>query len=417
MLSDSSQHFFATIDEQRRSLTERLNATIAQLASVIQRQGKAALPHHLSSLLRQASFHVETSDSFVYGRYMAAGNAHTLLLFSACPPQQNAFARWGTLASRLTTFAFYQEILGNLPVNVLWLIDIDERQNESGFLHELDAPLQGTLYDLPATVPLTQPTVALGTKGLLSVDMEVEIPSIAQSAANGAILPNAAWRLLWALHSLKNAQEEILLEGFYDDLVPMEDEEVEFLRTNPDDEQKLKQQLQTETFLSQLHGFQRRYAYYLLPACTITHIHSGFDTGEARHTLPSSALASLDIYLVPAQEPHDIYKKLRHHLDTHGFADVKTTLQVSRKLQHTALHEPFTKLILETARSIYGGGISVLPLLPQPTLLDLSQLTVPTLYTQLGTLPDAGGEQQARFLQENMQFLTLVMEGMATNGR
>ena len=411
-----SKYFFTAIDEQKHSLTEQLNATIAQLASVIQQQGNAALLLALSSLLQKASFRVETSDSFICGRYVAAGKAHTLLLLSSCPAQQDDFARWGTLALRLLTFAFYQEILGNLPVNVLWLIDIDEQQNERSFLHELDAPLQGTLYDLPVTVPLTQPTVALGAKGLLSVNMEVETPSIAQSAMNGAILPNAAWRLLWALDSLKNAQEEVLLEGFYDDLVPMEDEEVEFLRTSLDDEQMLKQQLQVEDFLLHLHGFQRRYAYYLLPACTITHIHSGFETGEARHTLPSSAQASLDIYLVPAQEPHDIYNKLRHHLDTHGFADVKTTLQVSRKSQHAALHEPFTKLVLDTAHSVYGEQVAILPLLPQPALLDLSQLTVPTLYTQIGTPSDAGGEQQARFLQEGMQFLVLVMEGMAGNG-
>jgi hypothetical protein len=411
------KYFFTAIDEQKHPLTEQLNATIAQLASVVQRQGNVALLLSLSSLLQKASFHVETSDSFICGRYVAAGKAHTLLLLSHCPPQQDAFARWGTLASRLLTFAFYQEILGNLPVNVIWLIDIDEEQNERNFLYELNATLQGTLYDLPATVPLTQSTIALGTKGLLSVDMEVETPSIGQSAANGAILPNATWRLLWALNSLKNAQEEILLEGFYDDLVPVEDVEVEFLRTSLDDEQMLKQQLQVEDFLLHLHGFQRRYAYYLLPTCTVTRIHSGSDTVEARHTLPSSARASLDIYLVPAQEPLDIYNKLRHHLDTHGFTDVKTTLQVSRKLQHTALHEPFTKLVLDTTRSVYGEQATILPLLPQPAPLDLSQLTVPTLYTQFSILSDTGGEQQVRFLQEGMQFLVLVMEGMAANGR
>ncbi len=407
-----SEYFFAKVDEQKRSLTERLNATIAQLASVVQRSGEAALPPYVSSLLQQASYSVKIFDTLICGRYVAEGSAHTLLLLSSCPPQQDAFARWGTLASRLLTFAFYQEILGSLPVNVIWLIDIDDQQNISSFLQELGTPLQGGIYDLPATLPLTQPTIALGTKGLLSVDMEVEAASTAQSAANGAILPNAAWRLLWALSSLKNAQEEVLLEGFYDDVIPMEDEEVDFLHTFPDDEPMLQQQLQGEKFLLNLHGFQRRYAYYLLPACTITHMQSGFDTVKARHTLPSSAKAFLDIYLVPAQEPRDIYNKLRHTLDTHGFADVRTTLQVSRETQHTALHDPFTQLVLDTARSVYGEHIAILPLLPQPALLDLSQLTVPTLYTRFGNFSDTSDEQREKSLQEGMRFLVSVMEGM-----
>jgi acetylornithine deacetylase/succinyl-diaminopimelate desuccinylase-like protein len=406
-----SEYFFTAAKEQKRALTERLNATIAQLASVVQQAGEAALPSYLSSLLQQAAYTVKIFDTLLCGRYVVTENVSTLLLISSCPPQQDAFVRWGVLASRLLTFAFYQKVLGHLPVNVIWLIDIDGRQNASSLLRELDISLQGCLYDLPAAVSFTQPTLALGTKGLLSVDLEVKTSSPTQSATNGAILPNAAWRLLWALNSLKNAQEEILLTGFYDDVTPMEDEEVEFLHTNPDDEQVL-QQPQGENFLFDLHGFQRRYAYYLLPTCTITHMRSGFDTVEAQHMLPSSAQASLDIYLVPKQGPHDIYNKLRLHLDTHGFVDVKITLQASRNIQHTALHEPFTQLVLNTARRVYGEQVVILPLSPQPAPHDLSQFTVPTLHTQLGNLPHKGDERQARFLQEGMQFLVSVMEGM-----
>jgi len=427
MVSACYEKFVTMLDKQKLTLSQKLTATITQLVHTAQQHGETALPRYLSSLLQQHMFTSYTFDGakhLVCGRY-SAEKTQTLLLFSHCPPQQDAFARWGMFVTRLLTFAFYHETIGSLPVNVVWLIDTttqDKQESaESNLLPDDGAILQGSgcLYDVPASAMLPFHFLALGTKGLLSVEAEVQTASLAHDALYSTILPNAAWRLLWALQSVKNPSEEILIEGFYDTLVPMEDEEIALLRAMPDDEQTLKQQLHVDDFLLHLHGFQLRYAHFLLPACTITHFCSG--TNEDIHTVPFSAKALLDIHLVPSQEPADIYRKLRHHLDTQGFADVGTTIRESKSPRHTSLHEPFTQLVVRATDAIYGDSVPILPLLPPISIVHplQAQLAMPILYIQMSCLSGSYDEhdmlqakKQQQLLVDGMKCLGMIMEDM-----
>lgn len=57
--------------------------------------------------------------------------------------------------------------------------------------------------------------ITLGVRGLLYVDLSVEtLPADAHSGLVN-LLPNAPWRLVWALASLKDAGERVLIPGFY----------------------------------------------------------------------------------------------------------------------------------------------------------------------------------------------------------
>jgi len=427
MVSVYYEKFVTMIDKQKPILSQKLSSTIAHLVHTAQLHGETALPSYLSSLLQQHMFTPYTFDSakhLVCGRY-SAEKTQTLLLFSHCPPQQDAFARWAMFVTRLLTFGFYHETIGSLPVNVVWLIDTttesQKERTKSHFIADDDAILQGSgcLYDVPASATLPFHFLALGTKGLLSVEAEVQTASLAHDALYSTILPNAAWRLLWALQSIKNPYEEILIEGFYDTLVPMEDEEIALLRAMPDDEQTLKQQLHVDDFLLHLHGFQLRYTHFLLPTCTITQFCSGTD--EDTHTLPFSARALLDIHLVPNQEPADIYRKLRHHLDAQGFADVHTTMRESKSPQHASLHEPFTQLVVNATDTIYGDNMPILPLLPLVNILHplQAQLSMPILYTRMDCLSDSHDEhdilqeKHKQSLVDGMKCLGMIMEDMA----
>ncbi len=427
MVSVYYEKFVTMIDKQEPTLSQKLAATITQLVHTAQQHEETALPRYLSSLLQQHMFTPYALDSakqLICGRY-STEKTQTLLLFSHCPPQQDAFARWGMFVTRLLTFAFYHETIGNLPINVVWLIDTTTQSKkeraESDFLPYDSAILQGSgcLYDVPASTMLPSRFLALGTKGLLSVEAEVQTAPLAHDTLYSTILPNAAWRLLWALQSVKNPYEEILIEGFYDTLVPMEDEEIALLRTMPDDEQTLKQQLHVDGFLLHLHGFQLRYAHFLLPSCTITQFCSG--TSEDTHMLPFSARALLDIHLVPNQEPADIYRKLRQHIDAQGFADVHTTMRESKSPQHTPLHEPFAQLVVHATNAIYGDTMPILPLLPLIVTLHplQAQLAMPILYSRISSLSDPHDEhdilqeKHKQLLVDGMKCLGMIMENMA----
>lgn len=390
MIDEHNKNLLAAIDASAYSLVETLHTIVAQLAQAEQNN---TLATYISSLLQQHTFMsqpVDDKQHLICGIY-SKHETKALLLFSHCPPQQDSLARWGSFVTRLLTFALYHKTIGNIPYNVVWLIEIEEYHENSEDLLQWLAKnrallrVDGCLYDVPSDTSLPAPCLALGTKGLLRVEIGVETASRDQHVLSGAILPDAAWRLTWALNSLKDVREEIHIESFYDTLVPMEDEEIALLRGMADDEQALKQRLHVNEFLLHLHGFQLYYTYLLLPTCIITSMRSG-STTTSSHTLPSFANASLDIHLVPDQEPEDIYKKLRKHLDIQGLQDVSIRVLATRSPQHTPLRNKFAKIVYESAFALYGETLSAFPLMPSQRNYYPFQslLAFPVVYVQTG---------------------------------
>lgn len=421
------------IYEHAFSLAETIHVTVAQLAQAARE--RASLQTYITSLLEKHNFTTQVLGNerlLICGKY-TTDKTKTLLLFNSCPPQDDAFARWSTFVTRLMTFAVYHKTIGSIPLNIVWLIDTEEHSETddeaSRFIEENSMMLQdvdGCLYDLPHNSSLAAPFLALGTKGLLSVEMEIQTATKEHHTMDSAIVPDAAWRLAWALSSLKDVREEILIGGFYDTLVPMEDEEIALLRNMSDDEQVYKQRMDVNEFLLQLHGFQLRYTHLLLPTCTVTSMQSGRGTSEIPHTIPSFAKASLDIHLVPDQEPEDIYAKLRQHLDTQGFQDVQAKVQVRRSPHHTSVRNPFVQVVCDTARAVYGEKLPILPLMLHiaPYYPFQSRLNIPVVYTQIGYFQEPLSERDtvtmqleqessARFLIHAMKHLAIIIEDMS----
>ena len=54
-------------------------------------------------------------------------------------------------------------------------------------------------------------------------------------------MPNAAWRLTWALPTLKGPDERIRVAGWYDDVRPPSARDLELLAAMPDEDGRLKE--------------------------------------------------------------------------------------------------------------------------------------------------------------------------------
>src|SRR5215472_12796774 len=94
-----------------------------------------------------------------------------------------------------------------------------------------------------------RPRVSLGARGLLYVELRVE--SLARDGHSGAanLLPNAAWRLTWALNTLKDQNERVLIPGFYDAVRPVSPRQQELLEELPSQEEEYKQSFGLERLL------------------------------------------------------------------------------------------------------------------------------------------------------------------------
>ncbi len=77
-----------------------------------------------------------------------------------------------------------------------------------------------------------------------------------QHSSIATSVPNPAWRLVWALASLKGPDERVLIPGFYDKVVPPTDEELAALERMPDTENQRLEHLGILGLLLGLTGME-----------------------------------------------------------------------------------------------------------------------------------------------------------------
>jgi acetylornithine deacetylase/succinyl-diaminopimelate desuccinylase-like protein len=70
----------------------------------------------------------------------------------------------------------------------------------------------------------------------------------------------------------------------------------------------------------------------------------------------------VDFRLIPDQEPKDILQKLRAHLDSKGFTDVKITDLGGDAPARTDPDDPFIKLVVDAAKDVYEKPMILVPL-------------------------------------------------------
>lgn len=307
---------------------------------------------------------------FIYGE-LHTGMPRTLLFYHYYHPKSHDLSYFVSIIACLAALEAYQSLTGTLPVNILWLLDGSDKPDHAN-LHNLVARHQqqlqadGCLLYGKYSIGQTEtriPLLSLGTKGLLCVELETVTAPQSLPSMYGAVLPNALWRLLWAVNTIKSAYEEILIEGFYDSLAPVEDEAIEQLHRVPDSAPFLTQQYNIDQPLLGLHGFQLHYAQLLTPTCTINEFNSiTLPPTSTLTTIPGQARARLDFHLVPDQDPDDIFAKLQRHLQIYGFGDIKVRQLCATHPVYTSINDPFVRKAIQATTTAYEHAPYILPL-------------------------------------------------------
>jgi acetylornithine deacetylase/succinyl-diaminopimelate desuccinylase-like protein len=235
----------------------------------------------------------------------------------------------GDLIARLSAIQAYQETIGPLPVRILYVIEGEE---EVGSLHlfkfsrrheGLLRTADGCLWEYGYKNPDGQPVINLGVKGILSVELWVRTAASDAHSSNGGIYPNAAWRLIEALTTLRSPDGRVLVDGFMDHVRQPSAAVVGLVERLPFNEAKVLQaQGLKHGFLAGLTGPALLRRLYLEPSCTINGMVSGYTGEGAKTVIPAEAMAKLDFRLVPDLTPDLALRLVRDHLARRGFHDV-----------------------------------------------------------------------------------------------
>lgn len=260
---------------------------------------------------------------------------------------------------------------GRLPVNVKFVIEGEEEVSSVHLPEWIEAnanilAADVCIWEFGGVDESGKPEIICGLRGIAYFELHAKtIAYDAHSGLGGSLFPNAAWRLTWALATLKDANERILLPGHYDAVKPATDDDLVLLAALPNDAQEafLKREYGLTEFLGGATGaeFQRRMVFE--PTCTICGLDSGYQGAGAKTVLPSKAVAKLDFRLVPDQDPLTVRDSLRAHLDAHGFSDIEIVYLGGQRPARVDPHHPMVTLAAETAREVYGKEPLIVPLI------------------------------------------------------
>ena len=275
----------------------------------------------------------------------------------------------GHLVSRLFAIDAILANDGELPCNVKFVVEGEE---EVSSLHLKDFVIShvdqlkadGCIWEFGGVDHREVPVQYLGLRGICYVELSVETAkSDCHSGLGGSIFPNSAWRLVWALNSLKGPDELIRLPGHYDNVRPPSKRDRELFEALPEVADEYKSRYGIDHFLRGLEGgVGLRLAEVFEPTCTICGLTSGYQGEGSKTVLPARASAKVDFRLVPDQTPAQVLKALRAHLDQEGFGDVQIKFLGGEEPARTDPDDPFVALVVEAARPVYGQPMQIVPL-------------------------------------------------------
>ncbi len=279
---------------------------------------------------------------------------------------------------------------GALPCSIVWLVEGEEEIGSphlAAFVREQASMLGccGALWEAGGVNAGGRPVIGLGYRGILAVELSVETMNTEAHSGKAHLLPNAAWRMVWALQTLKGPDEGITIPGFHARVTPPSLLDLELLDAMPLDDDQLRATYGAAEFVRGLKGRDLRRRVFE-PTCTIQGITSGYQGPGDKTVIPHRAVAKLDFRLVPDQDPDDILARLRAHLDEQGFADVHIHCHGAMWPCRTDAHDPLVGLTARTGEQVYRKPAVLSPLSggSSPAYAVANTLHVPVVTAGIG---------------------------------
>ena len=206
-----------------------------------------------------------------------------------------------------------------------------------------------------------RPKIDLGLRGMLYVELTCRTMKNDAHSGDAHALPNAAWRLLRAVASLKDDKERVLISGFYDSVRPLSAKTKAFLARVPPPDLSWADSLGVREFAGGRSPDSLAGAVFE-PTCNIAGFTAGYSGSGAKTVIPSQASCKIDFRLVPDQEPGIVARQLRAHLDDQGFEDVEVATHSGILPAMTDADAPIVQIAIDAARGAWRKEPIVVPM-------------------------------------------------------
>ena len=164
----------------------------------------------------------------------------------------------------------------------------------------------------------TEPAILLSLKGVCSLEISIKgANSDLHSGAYGGTVQNPIHALVRLLDSMRSPEGKILVEGFYDSVVEVTQEQKAEIARVPFNEAEYLADLDlSETFGEP--GYTTRERAWVRPTLEVNGIWGGFQGKGVKTVLPNEAHAKITCRLVADQMPQEIIKAIVAHAEKHA---------------------------------------------------------------------------------------------------
>ena len=241
-----------------------------------------------------------------------------------------------------------------------------------------------------------RPTLVFGARGTQRIDITVYGANRElHSGHYGNWAPNPALQLAQLLASMRAADGRVLIERFYEGVVPLTPSERAALANVPDnDSQEMR-----DLGLARVLGSGSRLEGVTQPTLNVDGLASGHTGAEGVNAIPTSATASLDIRLVKGMDREQTVNRLIEHVRRQGYHVVDAEPDAALRRTHAAI----ARIV------VYPGGYNA-----ARTSLDLpvARKVVAALESvrkPLVVLPTVGGSLPLSIIEETLGVPTITV--------
>jgi acetylornithine deacetylase/succinyl-diaminopimelate desuccinylase-like protein len=225
--------------------------------------------------------------------------------------------------AQLLAIESHLAVTGTLPCNVIFLLEGEEEIGSpqiASFVEKhadrLDADLvvtsDGPLHESGA------PVIVCGVRGMASFELRSKTAKRDTHSGNfGGVMPNAIWKLVNLLSTMKDPDGQITIEGLTEPVIPPTNLERAATERLPLDVEAIK----AELGLAELDApIDRAYWDRLMfhPTLTINGFHGGYGGEGSKTVLPCEAFVKCDIRLVEPLTPEYVFDRIRAHVEKHA---------------------------------------------------------------------------------------------------
>jgi acetylornithine deacetylase/succinyl-diaminopimelate desuccinylase-like protein len=299
----------------------------------------------------------EPLDAWTYGGPWAADIVDGVLYGRGATDNKS-----GVLAFNKAAKAFL-EVRGEVPIDLKFLIEGEEEIGspnladwaarnekllEADGMHCLDGSME---------VGADVPDVSLGLKSVLFVELIARGAKTDIHSLNFPLVPAPVWDLVWALNTILDRDRRILVEGWDEGIWQLdEDDEAQLTeKAARVDLDAQRDEWGIPEFALGRYGGDAIRARTYEPTANIQGIIAGYTGPGSKTIVPNEARARLDFRLIPNIQPDAAIRKLKAHLQKHGFGHIEVrAFDGAEPPYKISVKEDISQAIIAAATEVYG---------------------------------------------------------------